>query len=63
MTDFYRYPSGWIDIFKLADSENKITHWMCCICFEYFEPEALWVDPDDGQIYDMCVECGERERL
>lgn len=33
---------------------------LCCICFERVENKDAWRDPD-GQAWDMCQSCGERE--
>lgn len=35
---------------------------MCCLCMDYFERDALWVD-EHGDRWDMCRECGEAEAL
>ena len=34
---------------------------MCCICFEWVPVEECWQDTE-GQKWDMCGPCGERER-
>lgn len=37
------------------------THAMCCICFEWFTHDNLWVD-EDGQKWDVCIDCGVKEQ-
>ena len=32
----------------------------CCLCFKDLTPETCWAD-EDGQKWDICVECGEHE--
>lgn len=34
---------------------------MCCICFDRFDQDQLFVDAD-GQKWDICLADGERER-
>ena len=60
MSGLYVNELGWHELSKLADDENKITHYMCCICFEYTAIADLFVD-FEGHKWDMCIDCGERE--
>jgi hypothetical protein len=46
---------GIVDLTRLTDGRV-----MCCLCFDYTAPDALWTDAA-GQKWDMCQPCGERE--
>lgn len=60
-----RRPDGRVDLKWLAigeAEEQKLTHRMCCICFEYIPVDELYVD-DDGQKWDVCQKCELHEQL
>lgn len=47
---------------EIRDGDGRITHKLCCICFQYIPFDELWVD-DLGQRWDMCVGCGLAEQV
>lgn len=46
---------GIVDLTRLTDGRV-----MCCLCFEYTKPAELWTD-SDGQTWDVCRPCNDRE--
>lgn len=46
---------------EIRDEAGRLTHKMCCYCFEYVPFGELWVD-DDGQRWDACEGCGLAEQ-
>lgn len=57
---FWKDGNGRTHIDRLADEDNNITHFACCICFEWVAPDDAWRD-DGGQRWDMCQSCGREE--
>jgi hypothetical protein len=46
---------GIVDLTRLTDGRVS-----CCVCFAYTPRDQLWRDAD-GQVWDMCQDCGRVE--
>lgn len=51
-----------VDLKVLVDKEEKQTHQLCCICFEYIPVEDLYKD-EQGQKWDVCQKCNLMEQI
>lgn len=48
-------PSGIYRITEIWDDEtNRMTHKMCCVCFQMVAVENLWIDPETNLKWDLC---------
>ena len=48
-------------ISERRDAEGKLTHIMCCLCFEYTPLDGLYVD-SGGLRWNICTPCAETKR-
>lgn len=46
--------SPWEDFTRNPDSDKPV---MCCSCLEWRAYEELSVDPVDGELTDLCIDC------
>jgi hypothetical protein len=44
---------------RVYDGEGRLTHILCCVCFEFTRVQDLYVD-DAGEKWDVCHGCASK---